>query len=210
MYKVFYNKKAIHFVKSINERIFSMEDAVIYSYQSKKGMMEAYNDFICNPSLNDLYIYSKTDLNIIFKKFCEHFKVVVAAGGLMTRGWTKQYLFIFRRGKWDLPKGKKEEGEKVHITAVREVEEETGIDKVEIIKRLIDTYHIYSEDKVVLKKTCWYLMKTFTDLTPTPQIEEDITDVRWFRKAELEVILENTYPSIKLLIDTYLKKKKKR
>ena len=85
-----------------------------------------------------------------------------------------------------------------------------GIDKVEIIKRLIDTYHIYIEDKVILKKTCWYLMKTFTDLTPTPQIEEDISEVRWFRKAELDEILENTYPSIKLLIDTYLKKKRKR
>ena len=51
---------------------------------------------------------------------------IIAAGGLVTNE-NNELLMIFRRGKWDLPKGKLDKGETIEECAIREVEEETGI-----------------------------------------------------------------------------------
>ncbi len=209
MYKVFVNNRTIHFVKNINERIFNAEDTVILRFYSKKLMMDSYYEFINNKSLMHLYIYNPNGVTKAFNKFCDDFKVITAGGGLVKDSKTQKYLFIFRRGKWDLPKGKQDKGEEIRKTSVREVEEETGIDKLEIKEKLLNTYHIYIEKKTILKKTSWYLMQTTTDIKPVPQIAEDITEVKWMDETEIDEVMANTYPSIKLLVDLYFKKNRK-
>jgi len=121
---------------------------------------------------------------------------VKAAGGLVKND-LKEYLFIFRRGKWDLPKGKLEEREKPEKAALREVEEECGI-KVHLVKKeLGSTYHFYDHHgRLILKRTCWYLMKGDASQVLVPQAEEDITEARWFKTSELDLIRSNTYPSV--------------
>jgi len=132
----------------------------------------------------------------LIKKLQQQLVYIKAAGGLI-RNDAGEYLFIFRRGKWDLPKGKLEPEEKAEQAAVREVEEECGL-KISLVKRELDsTYHIYEQDgEFVLKRTCWYLMKSRGDQALVPQLEEEITEVRWFKTDELQLIRQNTYLSV--------------
>ncbi|HLR36932.1 MAG TPA: NUDIX domain-containing protein, partial [Chitinophagaceae bacterium] len=81
---------------------------------------------------------SNAFLEALFSYF-QHWK---AAGGLITNP-KGEILLLFRRGKWDLPKGKMEAGEKPEETAIREVTEETGLKNISIVKKLTDTWHSY-------------------------------------------------------------------
>lgn len=131
-------------------------------------------------------------LNAIKKKFT----VIRAAGGLVFRK-KDEILMIFRRGKWDLPKGKLDEGEDLSTCALREVKEETGLKKLNIIQPLIVTYHTYNENKQhTLKESHWFLMQTRDDGELVPQIEEDIEKCEWVKIDNISVHMENTYALI--------------
>ena len=121
---------------------------------------------------------------------------VNAAGGLVTNG-KGEFLLIRRSGLWDLPKGHQDPGESLEDTAVREVEEETGLHGLKLGKFICTTDHCYQRDeKWYLKHTWWYSM-LYTDPTDlTPQREEDIAKAAWVAKSSLPPYLTNTYPSI--------------
>lgn len=130
------------------------------------------------------------------KKIIKSITLIEAAGGLVKNA-EGDYLFIYRNDKWDLPKGKLEKSEKKKEGGVREVEEECGISINKAGKKIISTYHTYIfKGEVVLKKTYWYSMKYKGNETLTPQLEEGITDVKWFNKGHMEDIKNNTFPSI--------------
>lgn len=129
------------------------------------------------------------------------FKPVKAAGGVVMND-NNEILFIFRNGKWDLPKGKIDNGETAEEAAVREVKEECGLENPEIINSLPSTFHTYHEEGQILKETYWYLMKT-TEKELHPQTEENITKAEWKIKAEKEEIFANTYGSIKDVIENF-------
>ena len=130
------------------------------------------------------------------KKVCQTITLIQAAGGIV-KNEEGDFLFIYRHDKWDLPKGKIEKGERIKEAAVREVEEECGIVVSKLGKRLCKTYHAYiSREEVVLKKTYWYKMRCKGQHKLVPQIEEGITDVKWFKKKKIHTIVENTFPSI--------------
>lgn len=121
---------------------------------------------------------------------------ITAAGGLVINN-NKDLLFIFRNGKWDLPKGKLEDNETISESALREVSEECGISKQIIISKLLMTQHTYNvENQKILKTTHWYLMDYKLNELLIPQIEEGITKVEWIKESELTQVLENTYQSI--------------
>lgn len=126
------------------------------------------------------------------------FDCLQAAGGLITNG-KEEILLMFRRGKWDLPKGKLDPGETIETCALREVAEETGLRNIHIEKKLVTTFHTYrsQEDRAILKQTHWFKMDfTGAELT-VPQIEEDILDIQWVRKTNLEKYLKYSYPNIR-------------
>ena len=131
-----------------------------------------------------------------FPEFCSHFREINAGGGLV-RNKEGKYLLIFRRGVWDLPKGKQEPDEDIALTALREVREETGLQDLKQGPQICITHHTYIlNGQKVLKHTYWYQM---TDESPedlVPQQEEDITGARWVEKKCLNEYLEGTYPSI--------------
>ncbi len=128
-------------------------------------------------------------------------KMIKAAGGLV-RNEEKRYLFIFRNGKWDLPKGKLDNGETAKVAAVREVEEECGIQINSLGEKICNTYHIYElNNERILKKTSWYQMLAFRQNKLIPQLEEGITDVRCLAPGEFMMIRQNTYPLIRDLLD---------
>ena len=97
---------------------------------------------------------------------------------------------MFRRGKWDLPKGKLDPGESLETCAQREVKEETGISHLELIRFLLVTEHEYEErGKLILKETHWWLMKTSGNQKLIPQTEEDITELKWIGPSDFKMVL---------------------
>ncbi len=134
------------------------------------------------------------------------FKVVKAAGGLVRK--KDKVLMIYRMKKWDLPKGKKDSGEKSKGTAVREVEEECNV-QVKIGQKICTTWHTYTMNKNnMIKKTRWYLMDLVDDSRSRPSIEEDIEELRWMTQKEVYHALENSYRSIRFVFEEYYRKEK--
>ncbi|HEX5168649.1 MAG TPA: NUDIX domain-containing protein [Cyclobacteriaceae bacterium] len=129
------------------------------------------------------------------------FKIVKAAGGLVRK--KDKFLMIYRMKKWDLPKGKKERGEKYRDTALREIEEECNI-TVKIGKKICTTWHTYTMNKnAMLKKTRWYLMDVEDDSKLKPSVEEDIEEARWMSPKEVYHALEYSYQSISFVFEQY-------
>lgn len=142
------------------------------------------------------YVIQTPNAKRFFKTLKASITTIKAAGGVV-RNEENRYLFIFRKGKWDLPKGKLDEGEKSKKAAVREVEEECGIKVDKLGDKLANTYHIYEErGLLILKKTSWY--KMYADGQPAlqPQLEEEITRAEWLAPADFSMVKANTYPLI--------------
>lgn len=158
-------------------------------------------------------VFSSIDYYIPFSEenilnyLSSHFEVVMAAGGIVLNKEGK-VLWIFRRGKWDLPKGKADEGESPEETALREVKEECGIERLRIKSFLGHAYHIYpitKGKKAVFKTTHWFLMET-DDAHFTPQTEEEISEIKFFHPEEKEPF-GNTFRSLKeFMEDVFMKK----
>jgi ADP-ribose pyrophosphatase YjhB (NUDIX family) len=135
------------------------------------------------------------------------FKIVKAAGGVIRK--KEKFLMIYRMKKWDLPKGKKEPGEKNKETASREVLEECQI-TVRVSKRICTTWHTYTMNKrAMLKKTRWYVMEVVDDTNARPAQEEDIEELRWMTQKEVYHALENSYRSIRFVFERYYNKSQK-
>ena len=130
-----------------------------------------------------------------FEAIKKEFTLIQASGGLVYSDDT--ILLIFRRGKWDLPKGKLDEGEELVPCALREVQEETGLDGITFEQTLSISYHTYYEGgKHILKETHWHLMKGNDQELLTPQTEEDIEKCEWVKIDNLASYMENAPASI--------------
>lgn len=138
--------------------------------------------------------------NKLLKQFLKLLPNVVAGGGKVYNQ-KNEILFIYRNNKWDLPKGKTEGKETIEATAIREVEEETGVSGLVITKPLPITYHIFKRNgKHKIKVTYWFEMKTDFDGELFPQEDEGITNVTWLDDKATVKALENSYANIKILI----------
>ena len=138
------------------------------------------------------FIYTQAE----FDAFASNYTKMKAAGGIVRNG-KQELLMIYRRGKWDFPKGKVEENEKVHIAAIREVGEETGVENVSITEELPSTFHTYIENGIsILKQTHWYEMVAKETIEPIPQTEEDITEVKWVPILQVADMLKDSYSSL--------------
>ncbi len=127
-----------------------------------------------------------------FKKF-----TLIKAGGGFVLNESKEVLMMFRRGKWDLPKGKMDKKESFEECALRETEEETGLKNIKLTGPLITTYHTYHEGtRYILKETRWFTMDTNSEQKLIPQTEEQITKLEWVKKEELKKYMQNSFPSV--------------
>jgi 8-oxo-dGTP pyrophosphatase MutT (NUDIX family) len=142
-----------------------------------------------------LTIYGK-DIDKVHRAFFHLFTVIEAAGGLVYNPKGK-VLLIHRKGRWDLPKGKLDPGESPSQAALREVCEETGVTDLELGKKLLETFHVYTERGTrVLKRTHWYRMRSAGKDVLRPQAEESITDADWTGSKKLAIRLTRSYPNI--------------
>lgn len=144
-----------------------------------------------------------------FRAFCARTGIRAAAGGLVkTLGSAlgePEYLYIYRNAMWDLPKGKKEEGESTEENALREVMEETGLCGLKLLRFLENTYHFVdlAKGNTVVKQTSWFEMQTDSRQTPVPQTEEGIKEARWLTRAQVRDRLPLMYASIAALTHAY-------
>lgn len=197
MYKVFVNDKPIIFTTSLKNE----EDYPVYIY--KNTIIEELIYKLKVGKLNGVYIYS-SNLVEDWLDFKVKFKVITAAGGLVLNE-NKKVLFIYRGNKWDLPKGRVEEGENLEEAAIREVEEECGIEKLIINRKLLVTYHLFMhQNKYRLKQTHWYLMFSSYEGSLTPQLEEGITKAQFKDEEETHKALQNTFANIIMVYESYL------
>lgn len=133
-----------------------------------------------------------------------HYEHVIAAGGVVKNSHD-EILLIHRRGYWDLPKGKLDEGEAISSCAIREVEEETGVTGLSLGKLIDCTYHIYDTyGSDAIKTTYWYAMDTNDHNALVPQAEEDIAEAVWVPKANLHTYYDHTYATIRDILTAYL------
>ena len=191
----------------LNERFVKLcrtrPEGTDYHYvATRKEVSLLYHAFEADPTQKTLLLYAD-DYARLKSHFFDQFNIVVAAGGFVKNEYG-EILFIFRRGRWDLPKGKlnskKDAVEKKQDAAVREVMEETGLQQVELVGKMARTCHIFFEKRQRwLKKTFWYEMRAPKDQPVKPQTEEDITEVRWIRPEDLPHTLEGAYPSLRKL-----------
>lgn len=200
MYKVFINDKPIIIgdYNDINENypVLVFEEIDIF---------ELIEESLKNNDFNGVNLITK-DLQNAWEEISKKIPVVSASGGLVINKENK-ILFIYRFDKWDLPKGKIEKGESKEEGAIREVEEECGINNLKIDDFLLTTYHFYWYDsKIKIKETFWYLMNTNFKEELIPQLEEGITKVEFKEKNEVSKILDNSYANIKLVYESYQKK----
>ncbi|MEM8508939.1 MAG: NUDIX domain-containing protein [Bacteroidota bacterium] len=196
MYKVFVNELPLILTSqplpNAKGNVFTLDkDSIEYAITSLSKNL-----------LKEAFIYEPG--NDILEKFTSKIPMVVAAGGLVKNKKGK-ILFIFREGKWDLPKGKLDKGESIEAAAIREVEEETGVAQLEVKRYLQTTYHIFRRSgQYRLKKVYWFEMYTAYDGKLIAQEDEGITAVKWKGPKKVEKALKNSYKNIRILFEENL------
>lgn len=141
-------------------------------------------------------VFFHPDLDKLKQAFFKKFTLVKAAGGFVLNE-SNQVLMMFRRGKWDLPKGKLDKRETLEEAAIREIEEETGLKNITLISPLATTYHTYHEGtRFVLKESSWFRMKVEGQQKLIPQTEEQISKLEWVSKDNLKEYKKNSFPSV--------------
>ena len=193
MYRIFINDSVL-ILRSFESILEFDEQSEIHSYSCASCMTKAIikvQNGICKS-----LILQGDDVGHMWRDFCSHYQLIEAAGGVVVNS-KREVLWILRNGKWDLPKGKVELGEKVEDAAIREVEEECAVRDISRGALLGVTYHTYSyKGEAILKKTYWYAMTCSKKQVLKPQLEEGITEVVWADKTKHLLCMSNTYTSI--------------
>ncbi len=195
MYKVFVNDKPFFLTNQIQKetdfQLFLLESVDIEQIIIKMFQNKLQKVFLYHPDEKEMLRVLKSKLP------------VQKAGGGLVYNQKREVLFILRNGKWDLPKGGVEKGEEIEQTAIREVEEETGVGGLRILKKLPKTYHVFKRNGIYkLKITQWFLMETDFEGTTLGQIEEGIEKAEWLCESKMAEALLNSYENIKLLFES--------
>ncbi|MBR1514176.1 MAG: NUDIX domain-containing protein [Bacteroidales bacterium] len=194
MYKIFHENKALIFPKIDGDELtFNITPQESDRYDAEL-LCDFLPDWLAERDPSDTFIHEVGEIALALA-LDETFKMAPAAGGVvMVDG---KLVSIVRKGIPDLPKGHIEKGETPEETAMREVEEETGIGKLQIVRPLPSTWHCYFEHDVwKLKRTYWYLMSTTEHIQPMPQTEEGISEIKLVGSEEIEMFLKETFRSI--------------
>lgn len=194
MYKIFFEDRCVYLSERIPEE--KPGSAQVYlEFRGQSELKELLEDFSGNEQLREMFVFHP-NMELLTEAFTSCFKCISAGGGVVLNE-KGEFLVIKRNGVWDLPKGKMEKGEDFESTALREVEEETGLSNLEVTGLLLSTFHTYPhKGRTVLKETQWFEMRWRGTGSPKLQSEEGITESRWVKPGECAFIIENTYASI--------------
>jgi ADP-ribose pyrophosphatase YjhB (NUDIX family) len=205
MYKIYINKTLITLKDTLPQRPPKTGE-LIARYAGKVKHLHNFVDLAEKGGKYTRITLYHEDYEKLRKDFKGLFTIIEAGGGLVTNEFN-EILFIFRRGHWDLPKGKLEKYETKKDAALREVEEETGIRNLVLGKKICITNHVYKNKsgKRHIKKSYWYHM-TAPKMGLIPQIEEDITEAKWMTMESFNSRERVVYSSINKVLDKYVRK----
>ena len=199
MYKVFINERPI----ILTDSLFVESDFDLLNYKNIIISEIIYK--LTEQRIKGIVLLC-SDLQLAWEDFKSNFKVISASGGLVINKQL-EFLFIFRGGKWNLPKGRIEKGKQIKEAALREVKEECGISELKLGDFLITTYHIFFQNNQNrLKETHWFQMETTTKEVLIPQLEEGITIAIFKNKEDSVRALDNSYGNIHLVFKAYYQK----
>ena len=196
--KIYFNDKPLFLCDKMTEEITT------YAHHDDAVLIDEFSPHAVNAMIHEMRqekihagIFIHPDVEELKKAVWKKFIIIQAGGGLVDNG-KGEYLFMFRRGKWDLPKGKLDPGETIEECAVREVREETGLQQVKLGEALLTTYHTYDESgHHILKESHWFRMSASDIGSMKPQLEEQITELKWVEPGPaIDELLKNTFPSI--------------
>lgn len=207
--KIYFNNKPLFLCDAIDGDIqaFVHHDDAVFIDELNIHTVKAMIHEMQQPKVHAGIFFHK-NIDELKKKFFAKFVLIPAAGGLV-RNEKNEILMIYRRKKWDLPKGKLDRKESLEECAIREVKEETGLKELKLLSLLTVTYHTFQEGtRLLLKESHWFMMKAKSKQLLVPQIEEDIDIVRWAPKEEIPVYLLNSYASVADVLHTAMKKMK--
>ena len=205
MNKIFVNNKPLYLLTNIGKAKLGKDNFHI-AFSSVKELKKTIQIFENDGQYETMTVLFLSDAEKK-KAMFSTYKVIEAAGGLV-KNKEQKILFIFRLGKWDLPKGKIEKDENPEEAALREVHEECGLSRLKIRKKLPSTYHTYDlKNEKILKISHWFEMSFAGGRhILVPQLEEGITEVRWLSADEIKEAMKNTYASITDVISYYFSK----
>ena len=194
MYKIFHENKTLVFPKIEGDSL--KLDATLQESERYETdiLCDFFQEWLCDYDPTDTFIHEVSE-NAVAAALNETFQMAPAAGGVVTKDG--KFVSIIRHGIPDLPKGHIERGETPEVAALREVEEETGIGKLHIVKELPSTWHCYQVgDEWRLKRTYWYLMESEKAFQLKPQTEEGISEIKLIGNEWIENFLKETFRSI--------------
>ena len=197
MYKIFFNNKPLFIVDNISSRIEE------YLHHEDTVFIDEFNSHSVKAMLHEMAlekihagVFLHDDPGEVYNAIKRKYTFVQAAGGFVHTD-DKHILLIFRRGKWDLPKGKLDNGEELESCALREIKEETGLQQVLSEGKLCTTYHTYhQEGRYWLKESHWFMVKAVKQNEFVPQLDEDIEKCEWVAVDQLAPYMENSMGSI--------------
>ena len=198
MFKIFINETPLILTNTegVTPEMRSDSKALITKYLGRIKFLHNYIDLLEKSKQYSQVVIFSDDLDKLWADFQGIYKHIEAAGGVVYNQ-KEEVLFIFRRDFWDLPKGKIDKGETPEVAAIREIQEETGLNIVTFRhKKAYNTYHTYiHKEKRVLKKTHWFKMTTAEEKL-TPQYSEDIEQAEWHDLTKFLQVKRTIYPSI--------------
>lgn len=210
MYKIYVNELPLYLIGTSELEIYKEKLKDLHTlyglYIGKTKQIFNFLDTLEKKTEYEAVVVYFHDVEVLYADFISLFKVFYAAGGVVES--ESSYLTIYRRGFWDLPKGKIEAGETVKEAAVREVEEETGVNNLDLGKYLLRTYHTFRSPKKeirCLKISDWFEMKTKKRIELLPQTEEDIESAVWMSQSEVLEKYPLMYKNIVDVFEAYFK-----
>lgn len=186
-----------------NSLTFAPED-----YTPKAGETLLTESKVTSANLDNLFDFCNSivvlsaDWNAAFRHFASRFVAVEAAGGIVENE-LGEMLLIYRRERWDLPKGHIDTGEDALSAAIREIAEETGVVGLNFVAQIGNTLHAYNVyGKWELKLTHWFAFSCHSSST-TPQTDEDIVLAVWADREKTVECMTNSYPTIREIVYEY-------
>lgn len=200
MYKIYINENCLVVADQNQVQTLGDQNVTVLPFLAGKKMLLNYADKLEKSPGPSTFVLLSSNPRSLFDDIRSLYKQIKAAGGIIFNE-EKAILFIERLGRWDLPKGKVDTGEKIRDAAIREVKEETGLD-CRVTGKAGVTWHTYfdARNRRILKKTVWYTMVLIGSPLVVIQEEENITAYRWMKPEPFLNSNLPTYRSIRAIV----------